>query len=155
MLLDFPRFQDKREGQVGYSYQSAVKSSSPRLCFLRATTSPRSSSNSSATLFFLPFLPFFLSSASSAAGAVWKISGFIENRSSSEAPSLACSSSSSFSTTFFDSFLAGAGFSPTGTSTTGAVSATTGATTEASGATTASATGAASGSAGGVGSGKE
>src|ERR1051326_281647 len=54
-----------REGQSQSSYSFSPKISSPRLCFLRATTSPRSSSNSRATLFFLPFLPFFLSSLDS------------------------------------------------------------------------------------------
>src|SRR5215216_4081558 len=91
-------------------YQSSPSSSSPRLCFLRPTTSPRSSSSTSSTLFFLPFLPFFLSAeSSSSAPGVWKISGFIEKSSSNETPSLACSSSSDSSTfpfegEVFDSF---------------------------------------------------
>src|SRR5215211_9157896 len=106
-------------------YYHSSSSESPRLCFLRPTTSPRSSSSTSSTLFFLPFLPFFLSADSSSSPAgVWKISGFIEKSSSSETPSLACSSSSC-SPTFFGSFFAGAAFSTTGASSTGAASPAT------------------------------
>src|SRR5215211_728937 len=107
-------------------YYHSSSSESPRLCFLRPTTSPRSSSSTSSTLFFLPFLPFFLSADSSSSPAgVWKISGFMEKRSSSETPSLACSSSScaSRSRVFFESFLAAVCASSTGT--TSATSAAT------------------------------
>src|SRR3972149_497185 len=122
--VPFPALLLLKKGWGLRFYLSWPSSSSPRLCFLRPTTSPRSSSNSNSTLFFLPFLPFFLSAESSSVSpADWKISGFIAKSSSNETPSLACSSSSSSSTTFLASFLAWACFSRLGTSSTATGSA--------------------------------